>query len=347
MAAAVELLRSLLVTTSLLAEPAADAGAAEPSGAAPSAAATESPVAVTTRLGPDPSHVGDLLTLEITAAYPRGYSVNLPIGVTFEPLHLVELVEGEPEVTGEGLRKTFTVTLQHFAPGPASVPAVTLTYVDEQGAIQTTAVPALPFTVDSLLANEADPQPRPDDPPVSIEYPNTLAETVVYSVAATLLVALAAWWALARLRRRRRPVVLAPAIPAHELALEALGELERGSLLDDGRVQDYYVELTEIGKGYLERRFGVEALDRTTDEIRRALLRDPNAVAPLSADEVIAFLQRSDLVKFARMRPDGSAATDDLSWVRDAVERSRSDRATPAAAAEPPAEAPSPPEAAP
>ena len=67
-----------------------------------------------------------------------------------------------------------------------------------------------------------------------------------------------------------------------------LAELERGSLLGDGRVQDYYVELTEIGKGYLERRFGVEALDRTTDEIRRALLRDPNAVAPLSADEVMA-----------------------------------------------------------
>ncbi len=337
MIAAFELARATLVAAALAAAPAPaddDGPAAAPApaaddgpGAPPGVAVpAESPVAVTARLGPDPSHVGDLLTLEITAAYPRGYSVNLPIGVSFEPLHLVELTEGEPETTGEGLRKTFTVTLQHFAPGPATVPAVTLTYVDEQGAIQTTAVPAVAFTVDALLANEADPQPRADDPPISIEYPNTLAETVVYSVAATLVAALVAWWVIARLRRRRRPLVLAPAIPAHELALEALAELERGSLLGDGRVQDYYVELTEIGKGYLERRFGVEALDRTTDEIRRALLRDPNAVAPLSADEVIAFLQRSDLVKFARMRPDGSAAGDDLSWVRDAVERSRSDR---------------------
>ncbi|MBX7080839.1 MAG: hypothetical protein K1X88_16695 [Nannocystaceae bacterium] len=311
--------------------------------ATPTDAAVDSPVAVTTRLSPDPSHVGDILTLEITAAFPRGYSVNLPIGVTFAPLHLVDLSEGEPEVTGEGLRKTFTVRLQHFAPGPAQVPSFTLTYVDEAGAVQTAAVPAVPLQVDSLLANEADPQPRPDDPPLSIEYPNTLAETIVYSVLGTLTAAVLAWWALARLRRRRRPAFVPPPIPAHELALEALDELERGSLLADGLVQDYYVELTEIGKGYIERRFGVEALDRTTEEIRRVLVRNPDAIAPLSADEVMAFLHRSDLVKFARMRPEGDAATDDLRWVRDAVARSRIDGmpapAQPGATPEPGAEA--------
>ncbi|MFO0632148.1 MAG: hypothetical protein U0168_04780 [Nannocystaceae bacterium] len=313
--------------------------------ATPSDGAVDSPVAVTTRLSPDPSHVGDILTLEVTAAFPRGYSVNLPIGVTFAPLHLVDLSEGEPEVTGEGLRKTFTVRLQHFAPGPAQVPSFTLTYVDEAGAVQTASVPAVALQVDSLLANEADPQPRPDDPPLSIEYPNTLAETVVYSVLGTLAAATLAWWAIARLRRRRRPAFVPPPIPAHELALEALDELERGSLLADGLVQDYYVELTEIGKGYIERRFGVEALDRTTEEIRRVLVRNPAAIAPLSADEVMAFLHRSDLVKFARMRPEGDEAGDDLRWVRDAVARSRADRT--AAPADPGAPAPAEPEARP
>jgi hypothetical protein len=304
----------------------ARASAEPPSIAAPAVQpavvpAAEGPVAVSTRLTPDPSHVGDLLTLEIIAAYPRGYSVNLPIGVKLAPLHVVAVEEDEPEATGEGLRKRFTVQLQHFAPGPATVPGLTLTYVDEAGAIQTVAVPPVAFTVDALLANEAEPQRKPEDPPISIEYPNELAETVAYSVLATLAAALVAWLALRRLLRRRKPVATMPAIPPHRLALDALDELERSSLLGDGRVQDYYVQLTEIGKGYLERRFGVDALDRTTDEIRRALLRDRARIAPLSASDVVEFLQRCDLVKFARMLPHEESAREELAFVRDTVER--------------------------
>jgi hypothetical protein len=307
--------------------------AAEPEPAAPVA---DAPVAVTTRLSPDPSHVGDMLTLEVNAAFPRGYTVNLPIGVKLEPLHLVDVVESEPQATGEGLAKTFTIRLQHFAPGAATVPGFQLTYVDPQGAIQTIAVPPVPFTVDALLANEAEPERKPEDPPISIEYPNTLAETIIYSVAGTLVGALILYLLLRRFLARRRKPIEIPVIPAHVVAFEALDELERSTLLADGRVQDYYVQLTEIGKGYVERRFGVAALDRTTDEIRRELVHRPDVVAPLGAADIIAFLDRSDLVKFARMQPADDEAKDDLGLVRDLVERS-----VPTAAPEPANEAPS------
>lgn len=297
-----------------------EASTAEPAAAQP--AAGESPVTLTTRLSPDPSYVGDVLTLEVNAAFARGYSVNLPIGVDFSPLYLIDVQEGEPQITGEGLRKTITVRLQHFAPGPAQVPGFSLTYVDPSGAIQTLAVPPVGFTVDALLANETEPTRKPEDPPISIEYPNTLLETVVYAVTGTLLGVLLLWLLLRRFLRRSKPAVVIPEIPAHVVALAALEELERGTLLADGRVQDYYVNLTEIGKGYIERRFGIDALDRTTDEIRRTLLAAPAAVAPLGADDIIVFLQRSDLVKFARMQPDGDEARDALGTVRTLVERS-------------------------
>lgn len=306
----------------------AEPAAPEPAAAAVApASADDGAVAITTRLSPDPSHVGDILTLEVSAAFDRGYSVNLPIGVKFDPLHLVDVTEGEPQATGEGLRKTFSVRLQRFAPGPAQTPGFALTYVDPQGAIQTVAVPPVAFTVEALLANEAEPERKPEDPPISIEYPNTLAETIVYSVLGTLAFAVAAWLLVRRFWGRREPTVVIPAIPPHVVALEALDELERSPLLAQGQVQDYYVQLSEIGKGYVERRFGIEALDRTTDEIRTALVRDPGRVAPLGADDVIGFLQRSDLVKFARMRPDDDEARNALGFVRDMVERSVPERA--------------------
>ena len=301
-----------------------EAAAGEPEEAAkaePTPPVNDGPVTVTTKIGPDPSFVGDLLTLEIIAAYPKGYRVNLPTGVDFSPLHLVSIEEGEPEPSAEGyFRKVFTVTLQHFDVGESKVPGFPLTYVGGSGEVETVRVAPRPFTVDSLLANEADPERKLEDPPISLEYPNTTAELVIYSAAVAMLAGffLALFWR--RFASRRQVVVGPPPVPAHELALSALEELEKSEFLETGMVQDYYLELTEIAKGYLEGRFGVDALDRTTDEIRRDLIRHRERIKPLEPDDVLRFLEDCDLVKFARFDPELDEARSALYEVRTMVQ---------------------------
>jgi hypothetical protein len=294
---------------------------AGPSTASQPAPADAAPVAITARIRPDPSHVGDLLELEVVAAYPRDVRVNMPSVLDLSPLHLVGVHESQPEATGEGLRKTFTITLQHFEVGEAEVPSFSLTYVTVDGQVHSVDVPPMPFVVASLLANENDPTRKLEDPPISLEYPNELAEIVAYSILGTLLAALLAWVLARRFWGREKVVVAPPPIPPHELALAALEELASGELVEKGRFADYYLQLTEIAKGYLEGRFGVEALDRTTEEIRVELSREPGRLEPLSVDEVVRFLQACDLVKFARFRPDADEAAGALAWVRTTVER--------------------------
>ncbi|MBK8260911.1 MAG: hypothetical protein IPK80_06170 [Nannocystis sp.] len=320
--------------------------AAAPGSSSPSSDAS-APVAVTTRLTPDPSSIGDLLTLEVSAAYPSGYRVNLPMGLEFAPLHLVGVEEEEPVATGQGsLRKVFRVQLQRFATGEARTPAFPLTYVGPKGEVETVRVPAHAFTVRSLLANEADPQRQGEDPPVSIEYPAERAELVIYASAVAMAAGFVAALLWRRWRRRLRPVIGPPPVPAHEQALGALAELEGRGLLETGLFEDYYVQLTEITKGYLEGRFGVEALDRTTEELRRELIRSGDRIAPLRPSEVIAFLQGCDLVKFARYAPELAAAREDLARVRAIVEETRADLARPAADAGAPGSSTKPPEGA-
>ena len=283
--------------------PADSPAAAPPAAVAPTAPAVEGPVAVTAKISPDPSQVGDLIKLELTAAYPAGYTVNLPLGLVLDPLHLVSVDESEPESTGQGFRKIFTITAQHFAVGDARVPAFPLTYLGPDGAVQTVQVPPTPFTVSSLLANEPDPKRQPEDPPVSLEYPNRRAEIIIYSAAAALLVGLVGGLLWARWRRRPRPIVLPPPVPAHVVAYQQLDELQKAELVARGAYQDYYLQLTEIAKGYIEGRFGIDALDRTTDELRRALEQAAAQIAPLTPRELVRFLQACDLVKFARFAP--------------------------------------------
>lgn len=291
----------------------------------------DSPITVTTRLTPDPSHVGDLLTLEVTVAFPKDHSVNLPSGLDFSPLELVNVEEGEVESSGSDLRQRFTITLQHFRVGEASVPSFPITWIDPAKQVHTHHVAPHAFVVESLLANESDPQLQPDDPPVSLEYPDERLALILMAVAGGILlggVLLAAWLSL---RGRAKPIVLPPPVPAHERALGELGELERErvELLTQGRAQDYYVRLTEIAKRYLEGRFGVDALERTTEEIRATLLgQAPLARAsidPLDPRELLRFLEDCDLVKFARLSPAVDEAEAALLHVRDMVERSRPD----------------------
>ncbi len=300
---------------------------------------TEGPVAVTARISPDPSQVGDLIKLELTAAYPAGYTVNLPLGLKLDPLHLVSVDEAEPESTGQGFRKIFTLTLQHFAVGEAKVPAFPLTYLGPDGAVQTVQVPATGFTVSSLLANEPDPKRQTEDPAVSLEYPNRRLELILYSAVGALFGGLVMGLLWARWRRRPRPIVLPPPVPAHVVAFQQLDELTRAELVEKGEYQDYYLQLTEIAKGYLEGRFGIDALDRTTDELRRALDRAAAQIAPLKPGELVRFLQACDLVKFARFAPPVADAQAALAEVRGMVEATAPKPPGPAG---PPTTAPAP-----
>lgn len=297
----------------------ASAHAAPPAG-------DEVPVTVTTRVTPESSNIGDRLDLRVIAAYPQGYSVNLPTGFDFGDFHVVEATDSEPESSGQGFRKTFHIAFQVFDTGELETPAFDLTYVDPSGQVQTLAVPPHAFKVESLLANEVDPQRRGEDPPISLEYPNPSAEAQIYGSLIGLLVAALAWWAFTRWRRREREQVLPPPIPAHVTAYEALEGLEarRDEMLEGGAYGEYYLRLTEILKGYLQGRFGVDALDRTTEEIRRdlELARRGRDLGGLEARELVRFLQDCDLVKFARYAPPIEDATKDLVQVRQFVDRS-------------------------
>ncbi len=273
-----------------------------------------------TELTPDPSNVGDLLTLEVIAAYAAGVTVNLPMGLDFSPLHVVAVDESEPESTGEGFRKRFTITLQRFRPGEAAVPSFPLTYLDTEGNVQTVTVAPTRFVVDSLLANENEPKREGEDSPYSLEYPNERAELIIYSSLVALFVGFLLTLLIMRWRRRPRPELLPPPVPAHETALKALQELEEQSLVEEQRYADYYLELTEIAKTYIEGRFGIEALDRTTEEIRLALMRSGARIEPLDPDDVIRFLSHADLVKFARFEPEQDEARAAIGQVREMVE---------------------------
>ena len=67
-------------------------------------------------------------------------------------------------------------------------------------------------------------------------------------------------------------------------------------------MKSYYTQLTEITRRYIERQYGVPALERTTQEILEAFSRS-NTEDPILDEMLQDLLELADLVKFAKEDP--------------------------------------------
>jgi hypothetical protein len=98
--------------------------------------------------------------------------------------------------------------------------------------------------------------------------------------------------------RIEKPEVI---IPADITALQQLTKLDKAQLWQGGGVKEYHSELSEIIRRYTENRFNFIALELATDEIIRELKSKVNNEQLAS---ITILLQRADLAKFAKSKPD-------------------------------------------
>ncbi len=102
-------------------------------------------------------------------------------------------------------------------------------------------------------------------------------------------------------KNKPAPIVVekpAPVIPADIIAFEKLEAIKLKKLWQSGQLKQYFIELTEIVREYIDARYKIDAEEMTTSEILRALqLTDAPQEARL---ELMKLLQLADLVKFAK-----------------------------------------------
>jgi hypothetical protein len=97
------------------------------------------------------------------------------------------------------------------------------------------------------------------------------------------------------------------ALPPYEEAMYKLTELDKKLLWQNNQIKDFYSELTDIVRTYIERELHVPALEKTTDEIIETLKDFNEAETIDTSSETITklknLLREADLVKFAKSKP--------------------------------------------
>ncbi len=90
-------------------------------------------------------------------------------------------------------------------------------------------------------------------------------------------------------------------IPPHIIALEQLEKIKQEAIWKHNKIKEYYSEITDAIRLYIEGRFKVPALELTTDEILKIF--KPQVIDSDSKAKLMQILQLADFVKFAKQIP--------------------------------------------
>ncbi len=300
------------------------------------------PASARLTLDPVKAHIGDAIRARVTVTTGPGETVDVsPLPVEWGP---AQVLGGawEPAASGSPTR-VWSGTIAAYQLGTVTVPPVVVPIMKD-GAPSSVATESVSLSIEGTLPAETKGEKTPDlidlKPPASIPPDYGPLKAALIAFGALLAVALAVWW-LWRRYAAKLAAVRAPAdpfrrLPPHVWVYEELEKLLARRLAEEGRIGLFYDELTRIVKQYLEGRYRVDLLERTTSEVPGAL---QDAGAPADAGFLArTLLESGDRVKFARLDAgpaDCRAAVEEAYRLVDITKPAEAPTETPAVAATP------------
>jgi hypothetical protein len=282
---------------------------------------------VEARVTPDSIGIGDLFTLEIEVERDQVQRAEFP---EFENNRDLELVESLPVDTlhqeGRRLKLRKRYRLQAFSEGRLNLGRPGVLYLDKNivdtlYVADTLFLEVGTFDIDTAKQTINDIKSQRNLPFKFREISGYLSLTF-----GILLLLLGAFYLLHRYLAKRGKRISdlfkpAPPLPPHVVAIQALEQLHNQKLWQNNKHKLYYSGLTDILRCYLVGRFGVSAMEMTSDEILESL--HPLNLPSKSIMELRSLLQEADLVKFAKALPEATTNEDAYQWAYYFVEETK------------------------
>ncbi|MCD4736433.1 MAG: DUF4381 domain-containing protein [Bacteroidales bacterium] len=251
--------------------------------------------------------IGGQTHLNLIVSYQADYTLKWPI--------LEDTITGDIEIlrktrmdsvvseNKESITKKLSLTITCFDSGYYAIPPFkfrytkpgdTTAYTSETRALLL-GVTGVEIDPSADIRDIREPQPAP------FTFREALPWIIIILVLSGLI-----YFILFYLKKRKKaePIFrpsFKPGIPPYQLALDTLDTLKRKKLWQNGHLKEYYTELTDIVRTYIEGQFHIQALESTTEEILENILpvvRNDQARQKLQESLLLA-----DLVKFAKEKP--------------------------------------------
>ncbi|MBN1522718.1 MAG: hypothetical protein JW928_09325 [Candidatus Aureabacteria bacterium] len=257
------------------------------------------PVEVTASVDKQKITIGDKIKYILEARADKDIEIRLP--EFSKDLGGLSIKDSGSSEKGWFGTRTFRhwYVLDTYVSGRYTIPEAVIKYRQKgQKEWQKVTVPAVSVRVESVLESAEDSSDirgiaGPVRFPVKIHW-------YTWGIFALIIIIIVVTAFL--LKKRRPKEVISPFRPAHEIAYEALEMLKSKGYIKQGKFMSYYVELSNIVRQYLERRFHLRAPEMTTEEFLMAVKAN-RLLSHELRDLLRVFLSHCDMVKFAKYSP--------------------------------------------
>ncbi|MFT5437090.1 MAG: hypothetical protein ACI840_001742 [Ulvibacter sp.] len=234
--------------------------------------------------------------------------VIFPEGQTFAPLEMIDSYKIDTTFEQAKYRLIKKYGLTQFDSGKYTIPQQQVLINNKAFATDSVKVEVRDVAVDTTKQKMFDIKPAIEVYGPPFDFKKFFTWLIPILIAAGLLVYIL-------FRRKKRKAAKEEVLPPYEEAIFALKKLDESHLINENKSKEYYSNLTEIVKRYLDREVDDSVLESTSDELIERLQLHKDAGHFDFDRETIRhldqILKRADLVKFAKMQQEiGQAEAD-------------------------------------
>lgn len=285
------------------------------------------PLEMTTEVDRSTMKLGDIFTYVLTIRYDPSLIISLPgWGANLGQFEIRDYNSSEKKEADGRKSSRAEYHLAVYDTGEFTIPPVAVVWKTAPDANEEVLwSDSVTISVESIADSDAsDVRGLKTQATVPPDY--SKLTIVVGSVIAGIILVAVVIFLLVRHSRRGYPQPEKPAGPPHVVALAELEALLASPLRAEGRLKEFYYELSEIIRRYLGRRFQIYTLERTTEEILeqvQLLFLESGTL-----NMIAAFLQNTDLVKFASYTPAETECDECISTGRQIISVTKQDFAS-------------------
>lgn len=251
--------------------------------------------------------IGDQVKLFLEIDHPKNVDVTFPqvpdtINSLIEVLSRsgIDTLEADNE---KFMKQIQAYTITCFDSGAYRIPPYWFK-IDMDGNID--SVPSNGVTL-QVFSMEIDTTKGPTDIKMPYDAPLTLKEVTPYILGVILIGAIIFFLLYSIKRKKNNQPIFSrpqkPKEPAHIIALRELDRIKTEKVWQKGKTKQYYSELTDTLRTYIEDRFAIRAMEQVTDEILDSFRAQKNLLNDKNFANLSQILQLADLVKFAKYQP--------------------------------------------
>ena len=268
--------------------------------------------------------IGDVIRYTIIITHDPDVHLQTPsLAANLGSFEIRDYKVLEPEKTDDQIVEKTEYLISTFDVGEFEIPPLSIGYtVGDDTTVQVIKTEPIAITVQSLNPDEAGDI---RDIKFPLLPPRDYRRLILYGALGFLLLLFIAGL-IYYLKRRREgksllPTRAQPPRPAHEVALEALAKLAQSDLLAAGQVKQYFSELSDILRQYIEQRFFIYAMEMTTSQLLDTMQKE-NIEAEYT-NILQQILEVCDLVKFAKYIPEEEESSKTTELAFDFVNKTK------------------------